>query len=129
MSSYAFPGRLIGRLPHTHSKAKSRLAVFKEDWVMLRLVGWAATIAVLAFLIWQVAAAEPFWPRTVSALLLVVISLVAGLRVGADSAAAYVKDLQRVNKVLADQNRELQENNLMLLKQVNSESATSPTSA
>ena len=129
MRLIAYPGSLVRTLPNSRSKANShpRPAVFHKDWAMLRLVGWMATIAVLALLIWQATAAEPFWPSAVSALLLVVISLIAGLRVGADSAAAYMTDLQRVNKVLADQNRELQESNLILLKQINAESATSPS--
>ena len=124
MKSYAYPGNLIGSLRRRRLAIKSCPAALGEVWVMLKLVGWAATMTVLAFLMWQATAAEPFWPPAVSALLLVVASVLAGLRIGADSAAAYTKDLQRVNKVLADQNRELADANAMLLKQLSSESHT-----
>jgi hypothetical protein len=92
---------------------------------MLRLAAWITTTAVLAFLLWQAAMAEPFLPRAVSGVLLVVISILAGLRISADSANAYMQDLERVNKMLADQNRELEDANAMLLRQVSLESRAS----
>jgi hypothetical protein len=85
-------------------------------------IGFIATTGLLAFLLWQVVAAEPFWPPAVSGLLLIIISVLAGLRMGADSAATYTSDVHRLNKVLAQQNSELQEANAMLLKQVSTES-------
>ena len=88
-------------------------------------IGWVATTGLVAFLLWQIASAEPLWTPAVSGLLLVVIGVLAGLRIGADSAAAYTTDVHRLNKLLADQNRELQDANAILLKQVSSEATTS----
>jgi hypothetical protein len=63
-------------------------------------------------------------------LLLVIICVVAGLRIGADSAAAYIDDVHRINKTLADQNCELQIANADLLDQLSSEiSASAATSS
>ena len=93
---------------------------------MLRLAGWIATVIAMMFLFWQTIVEIPIWPRPLSALLLLLLGVLAGIRIGADSAAAYIKDLQRTNKVVVDQNRELQQANAMLLKEVSSE-LTSPT--
>jgi hypothetical protein len=46
----------------------------------------------------------------------------AGIRMGADGASSYVRDLQRVNKVLAEQNRELEELNRTLLAKASPDS-------
>jgi hypothetical protein len=91
---------------------------------LLKLLGWTATILVLWLLVWQTAVDEPLWPRTLSGLLMVLISGMAGLRMGSDGSAAYIQDLQRTNKVLADQQRELEEMNANLLRQVSAESQT-----
>ena len=92
----------------------------RANWANISRIGWIATTVLLAFLLWQVAANQPLWPPVVSALLLIVIGVLAGLRVGADSLAAYTNDVHRRNKLLADQNRELQDANATLLKQVTS---------
>jgi hypothetical protein len=128
MNTYLVPGLLSRTLRGHRISVNPRQAAADKDWTMLRLFGWTATTAILALLIWQTAAADPFWPPAVSALLLVIIGVLAGLRLGADSAAAYTKDLQRLNKVLADQNRELEDANAMLLRQV-SDSTASPKSS
>jgi hypothetical protein len=96
-----------------------------DDRAMLKLVGWMVTISILAFLLWQISATEPLWPRAASGILLAVISVLAGLRIGADSAGAYIKDVHRRNKVLAEQNFQLQDANLMLLRQLPSEKSAS----
>lgn len=88
---------------------------------MLRLLGWLTAVALLGLLIWQTTAAEPLWPRWLSALLLGVACGLAGIRIGTDAASAYITDLHRLNKVLADQNRELEDANAMLLAQVSAE--------
>jgi hypothetical protein len=88
-------------------------------------IGWIATIGLVGFLLWQIAVAEPLWPAAISGLLLAVIGVLAGLRIGADSAAAYMADVHRLNKLLAEQNRELQDANAILLKQVSSEAPAS----
>jgi hypothetical protein len=94
-----------------------------SNWTIMSLIGWIATTGMLAFLLWQLTVAAPLWPPALSGLLLIVIGVLAGLRIGADSAAAYMRDVQRLNKILAEQNRELQEANAILLKQLSSESA------
>jgi hypothetical protein len=88
---------------------------------MLRLVGGIATIAALTLFIWQTAVDDPLWPRPISAILVSLVSIVAGIRISADSAAAYINDVQRVNKALADQNCELRRANEILLKEVASQ--------
>jgi hypothetical protein len=100
------------------SPAKRRLIALEGHWTMLRLLGWTAIIAVVAMLVWQTASAEPVIPRPASGLLLVLIAGLAGIRIGSEGAAAYVKDLHRLNRVLAEQNEELQDLNATLLKQV-----------
>lgn len=129
MSSYSCPRTLPAVMPTHESAATLRQANAYQDWAMLKQLGWLATTAVLALLIWQTAAAEPLLPRAASAVLLVVLSALTGLRIGADSSAAYIEDVQRTNKLLAGQQRDLEEVNEMLLKQVNSEQARSETSA
>ena len=89
---------------------------------MLRLIGWVITIAVLVSLVWQSAANDPFLPRTVSVIVLLIVSVLAGIRLGTDSCTAYINDVQRLNKVVMDQNRELESANAMLLSKVTSQS-------
>ena len=84
---------------------------------MLKLVGWTTTALVLLALVWQSAVAEPLWPRVVSAFLIAIVSLLAGIRIGTDATTAYIHDLRRLNKVLADQNHALEEANAMILQQ------------
>jgi hypothetical protein len=93
---------------------------------MLRLVGWIATIAALTFLVWQTVDEDPLWPTPISAVALVLVSILTGMRIGADSAAAYIRDVQRTNHALADQNHELRQANEILLKEVASQS-TAPS--
>ena len=88
---------------------------------MLRLVGWSATAILLGLALWQVLLADPTLPRWISGPVLIVVSSLVGLRIATDATAAYIKDLQRVNKVLADQNHELEETNAELLKVVGAE--------
>jgi hypothetical protein len=89
---------------------------------VMKLLGWMATILVVCMLTWLFANAETFWSRVLVSLLLAGFGVLAGLRFGAQSSAAYIADLQRVNKVLCEQQRELEEVNAILLKQVNVES-------
>jgi hypothetical protein len=48
--------------------------------------------------------------------------VIAGLRIATRSTSSYIADLQRVNKVLCDQQHELEEANAILLKQISAES-------
>jgi hypothetical protein len=102
--------------------AKSRKEAFIEDLAMLRLACWLATVAALTLLVWQITVEQPAWLRLLCGVLLLLVSILTGMRIGTDFASGYIKDLQRVNKVLADQNQELQEANAMLLKQLAAES-------
>jgi hypothetical protein len=92
---------------------------------MLRLVGWIATVAALTFLVWQTIVEEPLWPMPINAVILLVVCLLAGIRIGSDAAVAYIKDVQRANKALADQNSELRQANEILLREI--ASSTVPT--
>ena len=121
MNTFSWPRPLPGKLRTCPLRSESNPETTQRDWAMLKQFGWLATTAILALLVWQVAAVEPILPRIVGGFLLAIVSLMVGLRIGADSAAAYTKDLQRNNKVLAEQQRDLEEMNEMLLKQVNSD--------
>jgi len=121
MNAYSFPRPLFQTVPVRSVPAAPQEAVSTEGRAMTKLLGWTATMLVVCVLVWQTTVATPLWPTTLSALLLVAISGLAGLRIGAGGAAAYIKDVQRLNKVLAEQHQELEELNADLLKQVNAE--------
>jgi hypothetical protein len=89
---------------------------------MLKLVAWTIAALVLILLVWQTTVANPLWPRAISGVLIAILSLLAGIRIGTDAAAAYTKDLHRLNKVLAEQNDALQDANAMFLRQAAAES-------
>jgi hypothetical protein len=129
VNSFSWPRLASGTLPTYQTRPKSSPVLARRDWAMLKHLGWMATSAIFALLVWQAVAAETFLPRVVSDLLMAAISLLVGLRIGANSADAYLKDLQRNNKVLADQQRDLEEMNEMLLKQINSASSAHSRSA
>jgi hypothetical protein len=93
---------------------------------MMRLVGWIVTLILLMFLVWQTAVENALWFRAFTAILLLILSLLAGIRIGADSAAAYIKDLQRINKAVIEQNSQLQQANETLLKELAAD-LTAPT--
>lgn len=96
---------------------------------MIRQVGWIMTTALLALLLWQTVVGDPALPRAVSGLLLVIVSTLAGIRIGTESSAGYIKDLQRLNKVVADQHRQLEEMNAVLVKQLQSSPTKPPDGA
>lgn len=128
MSSYSYSRSLIGRMTRLQSRFRVDQASAGPDRAMYRLLGWAMTIAAMVFLFWQLDAASPFWPRAISAALLVVISVLAGMRIGADSVSAFLRDARRLNKVLAEQNRELTDANAMLVEQLSCKIAESTSS-
>ena len=64
-----------------------------------------------------------------SAALLAVFGLLVGIRLGTNSSSAYTQELQRLNKVLVEQNRGLEDANSILLKELSSESRTPSKSA
>jgi len=87
-----------------------------------------AILAVLAYLLWTTVAIESLWLRGFCCFLLIIISTLLGIRLGADSAATYLQDVHRLNKVLADQNEQLQDANAMLLRELSADSSPKPTS-
>lgn len=93
---------------------------------MKKLVAWTTAIAIVAWLLWQTTVSQPLLPRWASGGLLLVVGVLAGLRIAADSAADYIRDLQRLNKLMADQQLELEEANWQLLQRASSESPPSP---
>jgi hypothetical protein len=83
----------------------------------MKIVGWTATILVIGTLAWLAASAEVVWLRGFGGLLLAAVGLLIGLRIGTQSASAYIRDLQRLNKTLCDQQQELESANQALLNQ------------
>lgn len=59
------------------------------------------------FAIWQLFQNTPFIPPLVSGLFLMFVGLLVGLRISANSADRYMRDLQRKNRFLADLTRDL----------------------
>lgn len=94
---------------------------------MTKFLGWGMTILAVMFLIWQLVSSSPMLPNGLSAGMLVLMSFVAGMRIGIDGANAYIRDVQRLNKVLAEQHHELEELNASLLQQLTSQSAERAT--
>jgi hypothetical protein len=121
MNTFSHAGFVSKALPGRLFRTRSQNVASQANWAIMSRVGWIATTGLVAFLLWQIAAVGPLWPPAISGLLLVLVGILAGLRIGADSAAAYTRDVHRLNKLLADQNRDLQDANAILLKQVSSE--------
>jgi hypothetical protein len=84
---------------------------------MFKFIAWTTIAVVLVLLVWQSAVAEQLWSRAIAGLLIAIIGLLAGIRIGTDAATAYIMDVQRMNKVLAEQNQALQDANTILLRQ------------
>lgn len=122
MNSYTYPEPLFRTFPARRIPVVSRQAAPTESRSMFKVVGWGLTIVAVGFLTWQLISSTPMLPSVVSAVLLVFVSVVAGMRVGVQGATAYIHDVHRLNKVLADQQHELEELNANLLQQL-SESA------
>ncbi len=121
MSSYSIPKPLYQVVPARSVPPTRRSTAATEDRSMIKLIGWTATILAVCVLVWQMTVEDPSWPRLLSAVFIMLICLLAGIRVGTAGAANYIKDVHRLNKVLAEQHRELEELNSHLLKQVNAE--------
>src|SRR3954467_2418254 len=81
------------------SRAKRGFGAWGEDWPMLKLIGWAATISLIAGLIWYVSNDISVLARSVAGIALVTVGLLGGLHISSHSAAAYIRDVQRLNKV------------------------------
>jgi uncharacterized membrane protein YfbV (UPF0208 family) len=123
MNSYSFPKPLFRTFPARRVSAATRPAARTESRSMNKVLGWGVTILAVLLLIWQLVSSEPLLPSVVSAALLALVSTLAGMRIGVNGATAYIRDVQRLNKVLAEQHHELEELNANLLKQITAEEA------
>ena len=70
----------ISHLPGRRFSSQSQNVASHANWVVMSRIGWIATTGLVAFLLWQIAMAQPLWPPAVSGLLLTVIGILAGLR-------------------------------------------------
>jgi hypothetical protein len=121
MSSYSIPEPAFRAVTVRSVPRSRRDPVATEGRSMIKMLGWAATILAVCLLVWQASVDVPIWPRLLSAVFLILIGTLAGIRIGAGGAANYIRDVHRLNKVLAEQHRELEELNSDLLKQINAE--------
>lgn len=99
-------------------------APHEAAWIqgrIMKFLGWIATILVVCLLLWVFVTSDVLLLRVSMGLLLLGCGVIAGLRIGTQNATAYITDLQRVNKVLCGQQRELEEVNAILLKQVSTD--------
>jgi hypothetical protein len=121
MKSFTCPEpRLLGLLREL-AQVQSRESVRNEYWPMLRLLGWISTISVIVGLLWFTTIEASAWFRVVTGLLIAMLGLLSGLRLGTHSASEYIKDVHRLNKVLAEQNKDLEKANAILLKELGAE--------
>jgi hypothetical protein len=118
MVSFSYPKPLFRTFPARRTSTVERQAAPTEGRSMIKVLGWGLTILAVAFLIGQLVVSTPLLPNAISAVLLVFVSLMAGMRIGINGAMAYVRDVQRLNKVLAEQHHELEVLNANLLQQV-----------
>jgi hypothetical protein len=122
MNSFSYPKPLFRTFRARRNSTVARQAAPTEGRSMMKVLGWGLTILAFVMLIWQLASSTPVLPMPVSAILLVFLSLLAGMRIGVNGAMAYVQDVQRLNKVLAEQHHELEELNANLLQQLTAQS-------
>ena len=78
---------------------------------MWKLVGWTCTTVFAVAGLWDLGRSDSTVPSIAMGVLLLGLGLLVGLRLGSDSASAFVKDLLRLNKFLAEQNSQLTELN------------------
>jgi hypothetical protein len=83
-----------------------------------RFIGLVVVTVVGALASWQLIAGDPWLPPIATGLVLLIFGLVAGIRVGYESARKFVEDATRTNKLLAEQNRDLVELNQRLLREM-----------
>ena len=120
MRSFSCSNPLFHGLSDYIPEAKLNETDARMGWTLLRLAGWLATAGLVLGLVWHITADVPLWSQAIAGLLLVVIGIIAGLRLGTQSATAYIRDVQRLNKVLISQNKELESANAILLKELSS---------
>ena len=125
MKTYPYQGIVSDVWTVRQIAEKWRPAIAGNYSVLSKFAVATATLVVLAFLIWQTAATESLWARFVCCFLLTVISVLLGIRVGTNSSVAYITDVHRLNKALAEHNQQLQEANALLLVQFTADLKTS----
>jgi hypothetical protein len=81
---------------------------------MRTLVLWLAIGVADALLLWQFRSAEPV-AAYVAGGMLVLLNVAVGLRIGQSAAAAYLEEVVRRNRLLAEQNADLTDCNRRLL--------------
>jgi hypothetical protein len=67
---------------------------------------------------WQLLTSAPFVPPILAGGWLLLVGLVAGLRIGTLSVVRLIDDMVRLNQTVGEQNRDLCELNLQLLRQI-----------
>jgi hypothetical protein len=82
---------------------------------MWKVIGAVVVVVLLGAGLWALHA-QPTIPPMLVGLLLFVLGGVAGLRAGSDSGTHLMSDMLRLNKILAEENLALVEQNQMLLK-------------
>ena len=78
-------------------------------------------LSVSACALWQLLVRDPVLFPAGLGLLLLIMGLIAGLSMATDSATRFIRDVSRLNRYLADQNNDLAEMNLTLLKKTSPE--------
>jgi hypothetical protein len=124
MSSFSIPKPIFQSVSSRRIFAVPPNVATTVGPAMIKVIGWSATILIVLTLVWQLAIDAPLLPKLFSAVLLAAVSGLAGISIGAGGAAAYIRDVQRLNKVLAEQHHDLEELNAMMLKQINAEAET-----
>lgn len=127
MNSYSYSNPLFRTLPARRVSSALRQASQTEGRSMNKVLGWGLTILAGGLLISQLVGSAPVIPNAVSAVLLTILSLLAGMRIGIAGATDYIRDVQRLNNVLAEQHHNLEELNAKLLQQMTAQSVEQTT--
>ncbi|MCC6493259.1 MAG: hypothetical protein IT424_09580 [Pirellulales bacterium] len=83
---------------------------------MRKFLGYVAAATLVSFGLWRLGIESTPELRALIGFLLFAGGWTLGLRIGSDSGLRLLQDLLRLNKVLADQNADLAEQNHRLLK-------------
>lgn len=79
---------------------------------------WLILAVPAAWAVWQLQVPHPIVAPALLGLLLLALGLLAGVRLGFNGLERYLQEVTRLNRHLADQNNELAERNLCLLKEI-----------
>jgi hypothetical protein len=81
------------------------------------LIGLACLSVMLVLGLWQLATDHPLLPPPATGSLLLLAGTLFGVRIGYESARRFADEVKRMNRIVADQNRDLVDLNLRLLKE------------